>query len=512
MSQLLEAPAAALEGAPADPSAARIPALAIAPAPAAVPAPAPAARVPALAIAPAPAAAPAPRTGPYKTADLERVWHAWVQMSAFLKNRPTVIVEGEGAYVTDDRGNKYIDAISAIWNVNVGHRHPRVVARITEQLGRLEHFSLMGFSNGPSLDLAAKLEEVTDGRYPHVFYTNSGSEANDTAIKIARQYHRNRGDTGRYKVISLETSYHGCTFGALSATGIEEDKAAFGPMLPGFSHIIKPDCFRCPLGLRKESCGMACAGALERRILEEGPESVAAFIYEPVMGSMGALVPPKDYFPRIREICDRYGVLMIADEVATGFGRTGTWFAMEHWGVWPDLMSVAKGLTGGYVPMGAVLVTDEIYQAFLGTAESGKHLAHGFSTSGHPLACSAALAVIEVLQDEGLVERSRVLGDYLLGRLHELEAFPFIGNVQGLGLFCGFELLADRETGAPMEPKRAGATAAELFCWMTARKGVITFPASEHSVVVLPPFIFTEELVDRTVQVLTETAAWFAKL
>jgi adenosylmethionine-8-amino-7-oxononanoate aminotransferase len=452
------------------------------------------------------------RTAPYRTDEIEKVWHAWVQMSAFLKNRPTVIVEGDGVWVTDDLGNRYIDAISAIWNVNVGHRHPHVVRRITEQLERLEHFSLMGFGNGPSIELAARLTALYGGRWPHVFYTNSGSEANDTAIKIVRQYHRNRGETGRYKVIGLETGYHGCTYGALSATGIPEDREAFGPMLPGFSHIAKPDCFRCPLGLKRESCGAACAELLSARIEDEGADSVAAFIFEPVMGSMGALVPHEDYFPRIREICDRHGVLMIADEVATGFGRTGTWLAMEHWGVWPDIVSLAKGLTAGYVPMGAVLVTGEIYREFLGSAESGRHFAHGFSTSGHPLACAAALGVMEVLEDEGLVERSAELGAYLLERLRELDEFPHVGNVQGLGLFCGFELLDDKATGTPMAPKRAGASAAELFCWMTARKGLITFPASENCVVVLPPFIFTEELVDRTVEVLKETAAWFGRL
>jgi adenosylmethionine-8-amino-7-oxononanoate aminotransferase len=283
-------------------------------------------------------------------------------------------------------------------------------------------------------------------------------------------------------------------------------------MLPGFSHVAKPDCFRCPLGLERATCGAACADLLAARIEEEGADSVAAFIFEPVMGSMGALVPHAEYFPRIREICDRHGVLMIADEVATGFGRTGTWLAMEHWGVWPDLVSLAKGLTAGYVPMGAVLVSGEIYREFLGSAESGRHFAHGFSTSGHPLACAAALGVMEVLEDEGLIERSAELGAYLLERLRELDAFAHVGNVQGLGLFCGFELLDDKAAGTPMAPKRAGATAAELFCWMTARKGLITFPASEHCVVVLPPFVFTEELIDRTVEVLKETAAWFGRL
>lgn len=459
----------------------------------------------------APAAGPA-SAAPYAAEDIEKVWHAWVQMSSFLKNRPTVIVEGEGVEVRDDRGRTYLDAISAIWNVNVGHRHPHVIRRMTDQLGRLEHFSLMGFSNGPSLELAARLTRLADGRYSHVFYTNSGSEANDTAIKIARQFHRNRGEPGRYKVVSLEDGYHGCTFGALSATGIAADKAAFGPMLPGFSHIIKPDCFRCPFGESRPGCSLACADALERRILEEGPDTVAAFMVEPVMGSTGALVPPPEYFPRIREICDRYGVLMIADEVATGFGRTGTWLAMEHWGVWPDLVTVAKGLTGGYVPMGAVLVPGEVYAEFLGSAESGRHFAHGFSTSGHPLACAAALGVMEVIEDEGLLERSRTVGAYLLERMRELDAFPHVGNVQGLGMFCGFELLSDKAAGTPMPAPRPGATAAELFCWMTARRGVVTFPSSDSTVVVLPPLTFTPELVDRVMDALRETAAWFGRL
>lgn len=441
--------------------------------------------------------------------DAAAVWHCWNQMEVYLQQMFTVIEEAEGVEMTDQDGKVYLDANSSLWNVNIGHRNQKVIQAITEQLQQLDHASLFLSTNSPAVRLAKKLKELTGGRYGHVFYTNSGSEATDTAIKIARQYFYNRGETGRYKVISLDRGYHGSTLGAISACGIAYDKRAFGPLMPGFFQVAVPDPFDAPEGMTPEAWAEVCLQELNLLIEQEGPETVCAFIAEPVQGSEGVCVIPDSYWRGVRELCDRTGILWISDEIATGFGRTGRMFAAEHSGVWPDLMLLAKGITSGYMPLGAVLVPGAVFDGFLGSVKSEREFVHGFTTSGHPVACAAALANIEVIEEEELAANSEAAGAYLLeGMLALKEQFPSIVDVQGKGLLLGIRL-AEWTGKSPMTAEWPPAMLAMNFL---AKRGLITHAAGSHAVVLAPSLTFTTEHCDRVLLAFTQVLTTLEKI
>ncbi len=350
---------------------------------------------------------------------------------------PIPAVRAEGVYFWDADGKRYLDFSSQLMNTNIGHQHPRVVKAIQEQAAQL-CFTHPGFATEPRGKLGKKIAEVTPGDLKKTFFTLGGAEANENAIKIARFY------TGRHKIMARYRSYHGATHGAIALTG-DYRRLPVEPAMPGVVHFLDPYCYRCPFGWTRETCHRECIAHVEEVIRYEGPEHIAAIIMEGVTGSNGLIVPPDDYWPRIREICDKYGILLISDEVMSGWGRTGKWFAVDNWGVTPDIITTAKGLTGGYVPLGAVIVSEKIARFF-----DDKYFYCGLTYSGHALACAAGLATVEVYEEDGLIENAARLGEYLGQRLEELKArHPSVGDVRYIGLFSALELVKDRQTKEP---------------------------------------------------------------
>lgn len=384
------------------------------------------------------------------------LWTPYLQMKTVLDQGPLIFERGEGVYLYDASGKRYLDGHGSLWLMNVGFGRREIADAVYEQMQKLHFFSLFqGFSNPPAIELAGVLMELAEPEgMGKVFYSDSGSEAVETALKIARQYWRNRGRVGKYKFISLRNSYHGVTFGAMSASGITANRRNFEPLVPGFVHIAEPNCYRHDFGagLTEDEIAIAASEALRRAIEFEGPDTVAGFIAEPVQGAGGVVIPPQSFGRRCREICSAYEVLFIADEVVTGFGRTGNWFGSRTYGVRPDMMCLAKGITSGYVPMGATLCTNEIYDAFLGTPGDGKELRHGNTYSGHAVAAAAALANIAIIREEKLPENARRVGEYLLKGLKRLERHDIVGDVRGIGLLARVEFVADKATKKRFAP------------------------------------------------------------
>jgi taurine--2-oxoglutarate transaminase len=352
------------------------------------------------------------------------------------------VTGASGSYFEDEAGNRHLDLAAQLAFVNVGHGHPKVVEAIRDQAGRLPVIG-PNFANRPAARLAEMLAEITPGDLNRTFFTLGGAEANEYAIRIARLA------TGRNKIVTRYQSYHGATLGSISASG--DNRRRYAEPLPGgFLHALDPYRYRCRLCGDREACSLACAGALEEVVEGEGAETVAAILVEPITGTSGLVVPPDGYLQRLRELCDRHGILLVFDEVITGFCRTGRWFAGQHWGVTPDLMTVAKGITSGYVPLGATIVSDRVAAHF-----EQSYLGAGLTYSAHPLACAAGCAVLEIYQEEELAERAERLGRLLLRRLAEMAArHPSVGEVRGLGLLACLELVADRETREPLSPQR----------------------------------------------------------
>ncbi len=379
--------------------------------------------------------------------------HLWVYLrepsDMAEKGEPTVYVSGEGVRVTDSEGNTSIDAMSGLWLKNVGYGRKEIADAAYEQMLKLTYMP-MGTTTEPTIRLAEKLAEITPGDLSRSFFTSGGSEAVETAIKLTKAYFKRVGEPGRYKFISRRGSYHGATSGALALGGSPMfPRVDYEPLMPGTFHVPQPNFYRCEYNSETpEECGERCVQAIEDTIKFQGPETVAGVVAEPVSSPMGAVVPPDNYWPLLREVCDRYGVLLIADEVITGFGRTGKMFACEHWGVTPDIMTVAKGITSGYIPMGGAITRKNIADAFVGSQRVS--FRHVITFGGHPVAAAAALRNIQIMEDEGMVENSARQGAYLLEGLKELqEKHPMIGDVRGLGLMCGMELVRDREAREP---------------------------------------------------------------
>jgi adenosylmethionine-8-amino-7-oxononanoate aminotransferase len=338
---------------------------------------------------------------------------------------------------------------------------------------------------------------MTPPHLSRVFYTSGGSETNESALKMARYYFKLNGQPERIKVISRHQAYHGMSMGALSATGIPHQRDMATPLVPGFSFIPAPHCYRCELGLRYPSCELACAKALEQQIEAEGPDTVAAFIGEPIMGAGGAIVPPPEYWPTIAAICRKYGVLLILDEVITGFGRTGKRFALEHWNLTPDMLSLAKGISSGYVPLGACIISDDIYRDLVDKAPPGMPFPHGFTYNGHPVACVAALKNLDIMEQERLIEQAAEVGAYFQERLRACRDRPLVGDVRGLGLIAGVELVRDQTTKEQFAPAgRAGALLAEL----AFERGLIC-RAIGDTIAFAPPLCMTRRQVDDVVDI-----------
>lgn len=422
------------------------------------------------------------------------------------RHYPT-IVRGEGVYLYDDQGKEYLDAAAGIAAVNIGYGRREVAAAIGAQAAALPYAAPNIFSNPPAARLAARIASAMPVDNASVHFTSGGSEAVEAAIKIARQYWVETGQDTKEILIARVNSYHGATLGALSATGFAGRRMKFIPLLNDWPHIPAAYCYRCPFGATYPGCDVACARALEQQIESVGSHRVMGFIAEPVVGAAGgALVPPPVYWPLIREICTRHDILLIADEVLTGFGRTGRFLAIEHWGVAPDLVTMAKGLSSGYAPLGAVAVSRKIRSLF----ESNQMpLDHIFTFSGHPVACAGADAALTILEGEHLVRQAAEMGTYLFSRLETLKAFDMVGDIRGLGLLAGIELVRDRATREPF-PAQLGV--AKRFGRIALRHGLVVYPSGGmieggHGDVIclFPPLIFQRSHVDQTVDLLKRT-------
>jgi putrescine aminotransferase len=429
-----------------------------------------------------------------KAMDLQHLVHAEVHFRDFYRKGPVIITRGEGSTVWDSEGRAYLDAQGGLGLVNIGYGRTELAKVAAEQMERLMYYhTYFNFSNDAAVALAAKLASIAPAGLGKVFFTLGGAESVESAAKLARLYQRAQGRPGGDKIICLNQGYHGNTMGALSATGMAKHKELFGPLVPGFVHIASPDRFEGPWGYDDPAAGAKYAALLEEQILAEGPETVAAFLAEPIQGVGGTIIPPDDYFPQIRRICDQYGILWIADEVMTGFGRTGTTWAVQQVGATPDVICSAKGLSSGYLPLGAILISDRVVATI---AEADLPFTHGFTYAGHPVACAVALANIEIYEREGLAARSRAMGERFAARFRERQN-PYVADIRVRGLMIGLEL-----TAGPGSKERLPGVAfdVEAACF---REGVIIGVAPYRETINLtPPLVLTEAETDRLVDVL----------
>jgi len=357
-----------------------------------------------------------------------------------------VWVGGEGAFLIDANGDRFIDGLSGLWNNTAGNGRTELADAAHQQMIELAYSSgYTGSSNPRAIELAERLAAITYPNINHFFFTSGGGESTDSNIKMARYYWKLKDKPNKTKVISRIWGYHGVTLAAMCATGINSYWPMFEPRIPGFVHIPCPDPYRYQSSDSSVSVGIAAANELEQAILQEGADSVAMFIAEPVQGAGGVIVPPDDYFPRIREICDQYEVLLVSDEVITGFGRTGTMFGLEHWGVKPDLIQYAKAITSGYFPLGGIGVSDEIAQTM---EDSGKPWMHAYTYSAHPTGCAVALAMLDIIETEDFPGQAKQKGERLLAGLRSaLKNHPHVGDIRGLGMMCAVEYVKDKTTG-----------------------------------------------------------------
>lgn len=378
------------------------------------------------------------------------------QMKSFCEN-PLIIERAQGIYLTDVNGKRYMDGISGIFVVNIGHGNQHVIEAIRKQQERVSFVAPLHAVADTAVRYARRLAEITPGELNTMKLVSGGSEATETAMKFARQYHRQRGNPYKYKFIAVYKGFHGGTMGALSATGLGGPrKSVFGPFLEGFVHIPPPHCFRCPYGLTRDDCDCLCARMLEYTIEREGPESVAGFIIEPISNTGGIITPPPEYHALIRQICTKHNVLLIYDEIITGMGRTGNWFAAQTFGTTPDLLCAGKGLSSGYAPLAATAIRDDLYySAFWGEDDANIQFAHGHTYAGNPISCAAGLAVIEVVERDNLLANGQKIGDHIRQRLRkEVAELGVLGEVRGKGCLTAVEFVEDMVTNRPFPPER----------------------------------------------------------
>lgn len=418
--------------------------------------------------------------------------HFWMPFSSNrqFKSQPRLMVAAEGMHYTTDDGRKVLDGTAGLWCVNAGHGNPKIVAAVQAQAAKMDFAPTFQMGHPLAFEAASKLVSIAPAGLNRVFFCNDGSEGVDTALKIALAYHRVRGDGMRHRLIGRERGYHGVGFGGISVGGIAGNRKHFGPALPAVDHL------RHPLNIAKNAFsrglpehGAEMADELEQRLLAlHDPATVAAVIVEPLQGSTGVIVPPKGYLQKIRHICDKYGILLIFDEVITGFGRLGSPFGADYFGVIPDLMICAKGLTNAAVPMGAVIVKQDIYDTFMAAApENAIEFFHGYTYSAHPLACAAAIATIDVYKEEQLFERAAELAPYFEAAAHSLRGLPHVKDVRNLGLVCGIEL----------EPQSGKTTtrAFDVFVKCFWEKNVLIRTTGDI-IAISPPLIINKAQID----------------
>jgi adenosylmethionine-8-amino-7-oxononanoate aminotransferase len=424
--------------------------------------------------------------------DAEHVWHPFTQMQEYLASEPLVVVRGEGNYLIDDRGRRLFDGTSALWCNLLGHRVPEIDMAVSEQLGRFAHTTLLGTTHPGVAELAKRLVEIAPPGLNHVFFSDNGATAVESALKIAFQYRllTQGGDAAQHAVyLSLDNAYHGDTLGAAAVGGVELFHDIFKPILLPSLKTPSPYCYRCPVGKTPGECSIDCADELDRALVQANGR-VCAVILEPgVQAAAGMLTLPEGFLARAADSCHRHGALLILDEVATGFGRTGTMFACQREGVVPDLLCVAKGLTGGYLPVAATLATDRVYDVFLGRYHEYRHFFHGHTYTGNALGCAAALATLRLLSDGQVIRRVADKARVLREAVAPLAAHRHVGDIRQAGLMCGIELVADRSTKAVFPP---GDRIGYRICLSLRDRGIFLRPLGDV-IVLMPPLSSTDD-------------------
>jgi len=426
-------------------------------------------------------------------ADHRHLWHPFTQMQDWLGEEPLIVDRAEGVYLEDTRGNRYLDGVSSLWCNVHGHRVPEIDAAVRAQLDKVAHSTLLGLASTASIECAEELARHLPEGLTRVFFSDAGATAVEIALKMAFQHHQLRGDTARTEFVALRGGYHGDTIGSVSLGGIDLFHRIFKPLLFDVHHAPQPYCYRCPLGKTYPSCETACAGEVEK-IFEAREGKIAALVLEPVMqGADGMIAQPPGYVRRMREICDRHGALLVCDEVATGWGRTGTTFAVEQDRVRPDLLTMAKGLTGGYLPLAATCATERVFESFLGPYASQRTFFHGHTYAGNPLACAAATASMTLFRERRIVDGLPAKIAALARALAPARRLAHVGEVRQRGLMVGIELVRDRAT---REEYAFGLRAGNQVCLEARKAGAILRPLG-NVVVLMPPLAMTEGELER---------------
>jgi adenosylmethionine-8-amino-7-oxononanoate aminotransferase len=443
--------------------------------------------------------------------DKEYIWHPFTQMKEWLEEKPVIISEGRDCFIKDIYGRWYLDGVSSLW-VNIhGHRKKEIDEAIKEQIDKISHSTLLGLSNVPAIRLAEKLVKIVNqslarsselrtpnSKLTRVFYSDNGSTSVEVALKMALQYWKHKGVDGKDSFVSLNNAYHGDTIGAVSVGGIDIFHKAFEPLLFKTYRAPSPYCYRCELGKKYPSCSIACLDKLEK-ILKAHSGEIAAMIIEPMIQAAGGMITsPLGYLKGVRKLCSKYNILMIADEVATGFGRTGRMFACEHESIVPDFLCLSKGITGGYMPLAVTLTTNEVYNAFLGEFKDLKTFFHGHSYTGNPLACAAAIACLDLFEKEEVLKKLKGKIKILEAWLKKILQFKHVGDVRNIGLMAGVELVKNKKTKEPYNW-------AEKMGWRVANhardNGVLIRPLG-NIIVIMPPLSISEQNLKRLLDVI----------
>ena len=435
-------------------------------------------------------------TAEWQQADARHFLHPFTDFEALAKKGSRIIERGDNIYVWDSEGHKILDAMSGLWCVNVGYGQRELIDAATAQLETLPFYNaFFQTATRPAIELAELLAQVTPPQFQHVFFSGSGSEGNDTVVRMVRRYWDLLGQPERQVIIGRNNAYHGSTMAGASLGGMSGMHAQGGLPIPGIAHIEQPHWFELgrPQGLSQDDFGLLAASWLEQKILALGAERVAAFIGEPIQGAGGVIIPPGTYWPEIQRICDQYGVLLVSDEVICGFGRTGQWWGCETFGSRPDLMTFAKGVTSGYIPLGGVMVGERIARVLI---ERGGEFNHGFTYSGHPVACAVALANIRLIQREGLVERVREdLGPYLTQHFAALAEHPLVGHAESCGLMGALTLVQDKAHGTPFAPELQVGMLCRGHCFANG----LVMRAVGDRMILAPPLVITRAQIDEMV-------------
>jgi putrescine---pyruvate transaminase len=433
-------------------------------------------------------------TADWQAADSRHYLHPFTDFKQLAAQGARIITRAEGVYLHDSQGQRILDGMSGLWCVNVGYGRRELAEVAYRQMLELPYYnSFFKSAHPPAIELASLLAEVTPSQFKRVFYAGSGSEANDTIVRMVRRYWDLRGEPDRHIIISRENAYHGSTLAGASLGGMKPMHAQGGIPIPGIVHIEQPYWYEYGADLSPDEYGVKTARRLQEKIEQLGAANVAAFIGEPIQGAGGVIIPPESYWPEIQRICDHYGILLVADEVICGFGRLGYWFGNERFGFRPDLMTMAKGITSGYQPLGAVMVGDRVADVLI---EQGGEFHHGFTYSGHPVACAVAIRNIRILREEGIVERVRTdTGPYLQKRWRELAEHPLVGEARGVGFIGGLELVADKATRRFLPDRGAVGLICRDHCFANG----LVMRAVRDTMIIAPPLIMERSHIDELI-------------